>query len=163
MGGADITDQIHGSYRFDNWLRNYKWWHSIFWSGFQVLMVNVHKYYHRYLEDINEEPMSHYMFQEMIVHTWMEKDYYKTRQREDQNQKTCILSSMSTTATSTTSRISSISDSALNRITRTIKRRMNRSLGHWESVPSRHHIKKSNCQLQYWATGKRKYSYVDFF
>ena len=22
MGGADIADQIHGSYRFDNWLRN---------------------------------------------------------------------------------------------------------------------------------------------
>ena len=39
---------------------------------------------------------------------------------------------------------------------------MNISFGHWASVPSRHHIKKSNCQLYYWATGKRKYSYVEF-
>ena len=31
MDGVDIADQIHGSYRFDHWLRNYKWWHSIFW------------------------------------------------------------------------------------------------------------------------------------
>ena len=40
MGGADIADQICGSYRFDHWLQNYKWWHAIFWWGFQVLMVN---------------------------------------------------------------------------------------------------------------------------
>ena len=40
MGGADIADQIRGSYRFDHWLRNYKWWHAIFWWVFQVLMVN---------------------------------------------------------------------------------------------------------------------------
>ena len=30
MGGADIADQIRGSYRFDHWVRNYKWWHAIF-------------------------------------------------------------------------------------------------------------------------------------
>ena len=33
MGGADIADQIRGSYRFDHWLRRYKWWHSIFGGG----------------------------------------------------------------------------------------------------------------------------------
>ena len=42
MGGVDIADQIRGSYRFDHWLRNYKWWHAIFWWGFQVLMVNAY-------------------------------------------------------------------------------------------------------------------------
>ena len=31
MGGADIADQIRGSYRFDHWLRTYKWWRAIFW------------------------------------------------------------------------------------------------------------------------------------
>ena len=40
---------------------------------------------------------------------------------------------------------------------------MNRSLGHWPLVPSKHHINKLNCQLHYWATGKRKYSNVNFF
>ena len=27
MGGADTADQIHGSYCFDHWLRNFKWRH----------------------------------------------------------------------------------------------------------------------------------------
>ena len=43
IGGADIGDQIRGYYCFDRWLRNYKWWHAIFWWGFQVLMVNAYK------------------------------------------------------------------------------------------------------------------------
>ena len=54
MGGAYIADQICGYYRFDHWLCNYKRWHSIFWCGFQVLMVNAYKCYCRYLEDITE-------------------------------------------------------------------------------------------------------------
>ena len=29
MGGADIADHICGSYHFDHWLQNYKWWHAI--------------------------------------------------------------------------------------------------------------------------------------
>ena len=45
MGGADIADQIRGSYRFNHWLHNFKWWHSIFWWGVQVLMVNSYKCY----------------------------------------------------------------------------------------------------------------------
>ena len=73
MVGSDIADQICGFYRFDHWLRNYNWWHSIFWWGFQVLMVNAYKCDCRYLEDFNEETMSHYMLQKIIAHTWMDK------------------------------------------------------------------------------------------
>ena len=62
MGGADIADHMRGCYRFDHWLRNYKWWHSILWWIFQVLMVNAYRCYCRYLVDINEGHMSHYMF-----------------------------------------------------------------------------------------------------
>ena len=75
MGGADIVDQIRGSYRFDHWLKNYKWWHAIFFWGFQVLMVNAYKCYSVYLNSINEVPMSQYLFQKMIAHTWLDKDY----------------------------------------------------------------------------------------
>ena len=75
MVGSDIADQICGFYCFDHWLRNYNWWHSIFWWEFQVLMVNAYKCYFRYLEDINKEPMSYYMFQKIILHTCMDKDY----------------------------------------------------------------------------------------
>ena len=73
MGGADITDQIRGSYRFDHWLKNYKWWHTISWWGFQLLMVNAYKCYSVYLKSIYEVPMSRYLFQKMIAHAWMDK------------------------------------------------------------------------------------------
>ena len=49
MGGADIIDQIRRSYRYDHWLRNFKWWHSICWWGVQMLMVNSYKFYCKYL------------------------------------------------------------------------------------------------------------------
>ena len=74
MGGADIADQIRGSYHFYHWLRNYKWCHSIFWLGFQVLIGNAYKFYCGYLEDINKEPLSPYMFQKMIAPKLMDKD-----------------------------------------------------------------------------------------
>ena len=82
MGGTDIVDQICGSYPFDHSLRNYKWWYSIFWWGLKVLIVNSYKYYCRYLKDINKEPMSHYVLQKIIALIWMDKENYKTRQRE---------------------------------------------------------------------------------
>ena len=75
MGGADIADQIRGYYCFDHWLQNYKWWHAIFWWEFQVLMVNAYKCYSVYLKSTDEVPMSHYLFQKMIAHTWMDKYY----------------------------------------------------------------------------------------
>ena len=69
---------------------------------------------------------------------------------------------MRTTGKSTTSTGSRIYDSAPDPITGRLKCRMNRPLRYWPSVSSRHHIKKSNYQLHYWATGKRKYSNVEF-
>ena len=32
----------------------------------------------------------------------------------------------------------------------------------WPSSPALNHIKKSNCQMHYWAKGKRKYSSVAY-
>jgi len=66
MGGVDIADELRGSYRFDKWMRNYKWWHSIFWWGFQVLMINSYKCYFTYCTDNNIKPMSHYEFQKKM-------------------------------------------------------------------------------------------------
>ena len=61
---------------FDHWLQNYKWWRAIFWRVFQVLMGNAYKCYSVYLKSFDEVPMSHYLFQKMIAHAWMDKDYY---------------------------------------------------------------------------------------
>ena len=62
MGGADVADQLRGSYRFDHWLRNYKWWHSILWWGVQVLLVNSYKCYCEYMKGIGENPMRYYEY-----------------------------------------------------------------------------------------------------
>ena len=46
---------------------------------------------YRYLEGIDEELMSQYMFQKMIAHTWMDKHYYANiKNKEDQIQKRTV-------------------------------------------------------------------------
>ena len=76
MGGADIADQLRGLYRFDHWLRTYKWWHSIYWWGVHVLMVNSYRRYCCYHEMNGLIPMSHYDYQKEIAHVWMQRDYH---------------------------------------------------------------------------------------
>lgn len=162
MGGADIADQIRGSYRFDHWLRNFKWWHSIFWWGMQVLMVNAYKCYCEYIKSLSETPMNHYEFQKMIAHVWMDKDYYTKSTRHTQDgDSTSTLSTFSirTTTSSRRSR-SRISASALNPMTGSLKCRLDRSLPHWPSAPSKDEVKKFTCQVHYWAAGIRKYKNV---
>jgi len=44
MGSIDISDQLRNTYRFDHWLRNRKWWWSIFWA-FGVMLVNAYVLY----------------------------------------------------------------------------------------------------------------------
>ena len=31
MGHVDLADQLQLVYKVNVWLRNYKWWHAIFW------------------------------------------------------------------------------------------------------------------------------------
>ena len=55
-----------------------------------------------------------------------------------------------------------LSKTSLMPITGSLKHHLNKSLGHWPSILALKHIKKSNCQLHYWATGKRKCSSVAY-
>jgi len=162
MGGVDIADELRGSYRFDKWMRNYKWWHSIFWWGFQVLMINSYKCYFTYCTDNNIKPMSHYEFQKKIGHVWLDKFYYENKNSSQISRCSSqgSLSSLSLSTCSTdTSRRQRISELSLNPFSGSCKCRLDRTISHWPSAPKRlHGAKKSNCQLHYWATGKRKYA-----
>ena len=40
MGNVDIADQLRGSYRFDHWMLKRKWWWSMLFWAFQVLLTN---------------------------------------------------------------------------------------------------------------------------
>jgi len=61
MGDVDIADQLRFCYRFDHWMRKYKWWHSIFWWGFGVQMVNAYVTYKTYHKQMKSKPMSHFV------------------------------------------------------------------------------------------------------
>ena len=125
MGGANIADQMRGSYLFDHWLRNFKWWHLIFCWGVQVLMVNSHRCYCKYHNSINETPMNHYKYQKMIVHVWMDKQYYSRLSRQKQDGEIILaMSTFSTNDSSDSSRRSHISASSLNPLTGSLKSRI---------------------------------------
>jgi len=66
MGDVDIADQLRFCYRFDHWMRKYKWWHSLFWWGFGVQMVNAYVVYKTYHKQIGCKPLSHYEFQNKL-------------------------------------------------------------------------------------------------
>ena len=124
-------------------------------------MVNAYKCYSVFLKSLGEVPMPHYKFQKMIAHAWMDKDYY-SGSKQDYPQGTSSVSTMSSITTPDSTKRSRVSVHSLMPITGSLKHRLNNSLGHWPCATAEHHIKKSNCQLHYWATGKRKYSNVAY-
>ena len=135
MGGVDIADQIRGSYRFDHWLRRYKWWHSVFWWGVQVLMVNSYQCYCKFYEQYGVKPMTHYKYQSMIACAWMDKSYYENRGGEAQYVSSSrSVSSMSTNTVESTRR-AIVSDILLNPLVGALKCRLNTAIAHWPSPP----------------------------
>ena len=62
MGNVDIADQLRGSYRFDHWMRKRKWWWSMFFWNFQVLLTNAYILYKKYHCIHDLKPISHYEF-----------------------------------------------------------------------------------------------------
>ena len=109
--------------------------------------------------------MKHYEYQKMIAHAWMNKQYYSKRQRETRDDES--LSTVSTCSISTcTSRGGSrsrISVGALNPISGSLKCRLNTTLPHWPSPPTKQSTKLFNCQLHYWATGKCTFVNVQYY
>ena len=149
-----MADQIRGSHRFDHWLRRHKWWHSIFWWGVQVLMVNSYQSYCRLLENEGLEPMSHYDFQSKIAIAWLDPDFYKLYDGVDPSSMS--MSSMSAQSTDT-QRKSRVCDASLHPITGSLKCRLNQVLLHWPSPPA---SSKANCQMHLQACRYQKYKNV---
>ena len=84
------------------------------------------------------------------------------KHKEDDPQVTGSVSSMSTIKNPDCPKRSWLSNTSIIPITGSLKHQLNKSLGHWPSSPALNHIKKSNCQMHYWDTGKRKYSSVAY-
>ena len=166
MGNVNIADQIRGSYRFDKWSRKFKWWHSIYWWGFQVLMVNLYQCYKTYVNEMKGDPISHYDYQKMVAHAWISGGI------ENHNigaPNLCIESSISSFTESSTSTSSKgakrvrFCNSSLHPLTGSLRGRLNHSsvCGHWPTKPH----KLDYCQLCCWVYSdgnnrKRKYQNV---
>ena len=105
MGDVDIADQIRGGYQIDKWMRKYKWWHSIFWWGLQVLMVNSYVMYKHHMEQNKLKAMSHYDFHKDIAKGFIsgEASSSGTKRKSDNNDSSSTASKASTTSSITTS------------------------------------------------------------
>jgi hypothetical protein len=88
MGHVDLADQLRGNYRMDRWLRQYKWWWSIWQWGIGVLTVNAYIFYKRVMEESGvpkREWLSHYEFRNKIAMDWVNKDEPTMKQRRKAN------------------------------------------------------------------------------
>mmetsp|Transcript_25091 Transcript_25091/g.54722 ORF Transcript_25091/g.54722 Transcript_25091/m.54722 type:complete len:1026 (-) Transcript_25091:83-3160(-) len=74
MCDVDQADQLRTQYRFDIWMRKRKWWWSIFFWAFQMLLVNSYVAYKRQCELEDVAPMSHYDYNRAIAMAWMDPD-----------------------------------------------------------------------------------------
>jgi hypothetical protein len=101
MGHVDVSDQLRNYYRFDHWLRQWKWWWSIWNWGLGVLLVNAYVTYLLVMEE-NDIPknqcMSHYMFRRAIALAWIKSDEpaIRERQKQKEERKSSLQSSQST-------------------------------------------------------------------
>jgi len=73
MGHVDVSDQLREVYKFNQWMRNYKWWWAIMQWGLGVLLVNSFVVYKLVCEEQNQRPMTHYEFRKMIALSWIDK------------------------------------------------------------------------------------------
>jgi Transposase IS4 len=88
MGHVDLADQLRGNYRMDKWLRQYKWWWSIWLWAIGVLTVNAYVFYQQVMMESGiprREWMSHYEFRKQIALAWVSKDEPSLKQRRKAN------------------------------------------------------------------------------
>jgi len=87
MNAVDIADQLRNNYRMDHWLRNRKWWWSIYLWGMGVLLTNAYLVYRKLQDDAgvpNSRRLSHYDFLLEVGTAWVsanEEDIRQVRRR----------------------------------------------------------------------------------
>jgi hypothetical protein len=77
MNSVDLADQLRNCYRFNHWLRNRKWWWSLFLWALGVAATNGYKIYGRLYEEEMKKKKSlppkwtHLQFLEELIHDFM--------------------------------------------------------------------------------------------
>jgi hypothetical protein len=92
MGHVDVSDQLRNTYRFDHWLRQWKWWWAIWLWALGVMLVNAFAAYQMVMEE-NGIPrsrmMSQYDFRRAIALAWVSsnEESISARQRGKEARK----------------------------------------------------------------------------
>ena len=166
MNNVDVADQLRGSYRFDHWMRKQKWWWSIFFWCFQMLMTNAYVTYKKYHKIHGMKPMTHYEFRKAIALAWINPSQYwpelktkkskkRVRDEVDESDGVSTRSAAMSTATNELSskRSQACTDRSLHPLKGSLKGRLTAG-GHWPKRISSDK-KDVNCQLHRWATGRK--------
>ena len=167
MGHVDISDQLRGSYCFDHWLRNFKWWHALFWWGFQTMMTNSYIVYKSVMIEAGRSYLTHYDYQNSIGLAWLDaKKFSKstnTRNDEDSSFSTLSKSSRGTTISSSEGKKGKyLTNHSLHPTSGALCDRLVKMLvtGHCRSQ-KRKNGGKAPCQLCRWAGGRNVRSTTD--
>jgi hypothetical protein len=168
MGNVDIADQLRGTYDFKHWLRNRKWWWSIWNWGLGVLITNSYIMYVK----VNEEEgvqkknmLSHHDYRRAIAVYLINPEEYEAEKNgiaahlhPTVSRRAKKSTSDSTTSTLTEETITNckkevktrsarITDDAL-LPTGSLSRRLNPDLQHFPVQPVN---TKARCNLHRWA------------
>ena len=76
MNSVDRADHLRKNYELGMFLRQRKWWWSVFMRGLDVAIVNSYILYKIYHQMHDLDYMSHYRFREQIFLAWMDSDQY---------------------------------------------------------------------------------------
>jgi hypothetical protein len=88
MGDVDVSDQSWNSYRFNIWIRQYKWSWSIFLWWLGVSMVNTYVLYKKFMIEQGvdkKDLLSQYKFRHQIALSWIDSTKILMRQRKARN------------------------------------------------------------------------------
>ena len=145
MGSVDIADQLRLFYRFHHWMRKSKWWHSIFWWGFGVQLVNAYKCYTTYHRLRGSKALSHYDFQKNVGDAWVSNDEAVATAKSAAYSTKAAGPSLN----SETTRRDRFCAAALDPQNGSLRRRLRTGLGHWPYPTTK---PRSYCQLCRWSS-----------
>jgi hypothetical protein len=83
MNAVDIADQLRNHYRPDHWMRQRKWWWSIFLWGLGVLLTNSYLVYCRVMDKSGvkkSQRLTHYEFLHSVAVAWIDREEVDPRQ-----------------------------------------------------------------------------------
>ena len=169
MGNVDQADQLRLQYRSTYWLRNRKWWWSLFFWLFEGALTNSYCLYRMFFKMHDRvPPLNHYEYIRAIALAWLEPERYWPRKTNPRKNATTT-SSNSGSSISVISRLRpsgrvskvakniTFTDRTLDPYMGALRCRLDTHLSH---LPEFSNNKVSNCQLCYWKSKSRVRGHV---